>query len=204
MLSQMAQKIAYFFMSKGLIQKEDAEVYSYGFELLIADSINWLICISIAIGTGRIPETIVYMVAFMHLRETIGGVHANSQWGCLIISTIVYLLFLLGIFVTPEKVWIPLIVIGVPLHMGLVYLIAPVAHPNKPFGSQHEVEVFRKRSLRNSWIYSGVCFLLVLLPWKQFQLFSYCILWGMLTASVSMMIEYVVQIQSPNERGENK
>jgi accessory gene regulator B len=201
MLSKIAKNVTYFFINHGIIQKEDEEVYIYGFELLISEIINWLICIVIAIATDMILETVFYMIAVMHLRETIGGFHAKSQWGCVIISSVVYVVCLGVVYITPARLYVAFSMIGVLIHMGLVFFIAPAAHPNKPFGSLREEQVFRKRSLRNSWIYSGFCIIFTFLPWSLTRLFGYCILLGMLTASLSMMAEYAIQIQSKKKGG---
>lgn len=201
MLSKIAKNVAYFFINHGIIQKDDEEVYIYGFELLISEIINWLICIVIAVVTDKILETVFYMVAFMQLRETIGGFHAKSQWGCVIISTVVYVLCLGVAYITPSRLFVAFSMIGVLIHMGLVFFIAPVAHPNKPFGSLREKQVFRKRSLRNSWIYSGLCIIFTFLPWSLTRLLGYCILLGMLTASLSMTAEYAIQIQCKKRGG---
>ncbi|MEE1012987.1 MAG: accessory gene regulator B family protein [Clostridia bacterium] len=196
MLSRLAHNVASFFVQKGLIKKEDREIYVYGFEVLISEAINWLICITIAIATGKILETIFYMIAFMHLRETLGGFHAKSHYGCIIISTLVYAACLWLICMTPAEWYVILAVVGLLIYLLQVYLVAPVAHPNKPFTSGNEIRVFRKRSIRNSLIYCGVCVILMILPWEVSRLLSYCVLLGMLTASISMMVEYAIQIMS--------
>lgn len=201
MLSKLAQNAASFFVKKGLIKKEDKEIYVYGLEVLISEALNWLICIIIAIATGKLLETVFYMIAFMHLRETIGGFHANSHYGCIIISTLVYVACLWLICMTPPGWYVVLVVVGLLIYMSQIYLIAPVAHPNKPFASGREIQVFRRRSIKNSLIYCGVCVVLMLLPWEMSRVLSYCILLGMLTASISMTVEYTIQIIHKRKEG---
>lgn len=203
MLSQIARNVASFFIQHGFIQKADEEIYVYGFELLLLELINWSITIVIAVVAKKFLETVFYMVAFIHLRETSGGFHASSQWGCVIISTVVYVLFLGVIRITPVSLYTVLIIIGVFIHMILVFSFAPIAHPNKPFNSLREVQIFRKRSIRNSYMYCCFCVIFILLPWEFFLKLSYCTLLGMLTASLSMMAEYAIQIRN-KEKGGNR
>lgn len=201
MLSRYAQNVASFFVRHGFIQKDDEEIYAYGYELLISGIINWTICIIIAIATHTIMETLFYTIVFIHFRETLGGFHAKSHWGCIVLSTVVYVLCLFIILMTPPMLHYALSIIGILIHLILVYFIAPVAHPNKPFSSLREIQIFRKRSCRLSLIYSLICIVLMVLPWEFCKLLSYCIMLGMLTASISMMVEFVIQITKNGKEG---
>lgn len=195
MISKSAQRLAYFFVEKNVIRPEDKEVYAYGYEILISETINWLITIIIAVLTRSIAETVVYMLVFIHLRGAVGGFHAKSHLGCIVISTVVYLICLLIIHQTPMNIYFILMMIGLLYHMGSVLAIAPVAHPNKPFVSHTEFLKFRKKSCLLSLIYGATCIILIILPIGVLKIYGYCILLGMLSASISMTIEYILQKQ---------
>lgn len=198
MISKAAKSLAYFFAEKNIIKPEDVSVYEYGYEIMIAEAINWLITIIIALFTQKIIETIVYMLAFMRLRGALGGFHAKSHWGCIIISTVVYLLCLLIAVLTPLKIYWILITAGLILHTVLVLTIAPVAHPNKPFINEAERLKFRKKSIRLSVIYSVITIILTALPWEILKIYGYCIVLGMLSSSISMAIEYTTGQKNKN------
>jgi accessory gene regulator B len=118
--------------------------------------LNWIITGIIALFTGEIIGTFVYMLAFMRLRGALGGFHANSHMKCIVISTVVYVLCLYIINKTPVSIYWILTIAGLAIHMGLVAAIAPVAHPNKPFVNYDEYLKFRKKSLKLSFIYGGI------------------------------------------------
>lgn len=193
MFSQLARRLAYFFVEKNIIKPEEREVYSYGYEIMISEAVNWIITIIIAVFTGAVVETFVYMLAFMRLRGALGGFHANSHMGCIIISAAVYILCLYIIYQTPMEIYPILIAAGLILHIILVLAIAPVAHPNKPFIDERECLKFKKKSYRLSFIYGCICIIFFLSPPQVLKLYSYCILLGMLSASISMLVEYIRQ-----------
>ena len=193
MFSRLAWNLAYFFVKTNIIKSEEKEIYAYGFEIMISETVNWIITIIIAIFTGKIIETVVYMLAFMRLRGALGGFHASSHTRCIVISALVYVLCLYIINKTPINIYWILIGGGLLLHMGLVIKIAPVAHPNKPFINEREYLKFKKKSYKLSFIYCGICIMLFLSPLYILKIYSYCILLGMLSASISMLVEYMRQ-----------
>lgn len=203
MISKSAQKLAYFFVKKNVIQSEDEEIYAYGYEIMISETINWLITIIIAALTRSIAETVFYMLAFIRLRGAIGGFHAKSHIGCIVISTVVYVLCLFIVHYTPMYIYRVLMIIGLLIHLGSVLAIAPVAHPNKPFVSEAERLKFRKKSCLLSFIYGAVCIIFLILPIGVLKRYGYCILLGMLSASISMIIEHIIQKNKFREGGLN-
>lgn len=197
MLSGMAHNVAYFFAEKNVIEKEDVEVYAYGYEILFAEAINWLIAAVIAIATGSILITAVYMLSFMQLRESIGGFHAKTHTGCIALSTVVYAICLWLVYVIPESFYIPITAVGLAIHNISVFILAPVEHPNKPL-SDKEVKRYRKRGRILSIVYSVVCIVLVLIQKSFLTGYGLAVLLGMLSASVSMDAEYILQKKRKN------
>ncbi len=195
MISQLAKNVAYFFVQKKIISSDTEEIYAYGYEILISETINWIITIIIAFCTGSILETVFYMLAFMRLRESLGGFHAKTHYGCILISTIVYVLFLICIYITPNDWYWQIIIFGLSLHTELVFKIAPIAHPNKPFSDDREFQKFRKRSIARTFIYGLVVSVFIILPWEWSKLLAYSIMLGMLSASLSMVYEFMKQKQ---------
>ena len=193
MFSRLARRLAYFFVEKNIIKPKDIEIYAYGYEIMLSETVNWIITIIIALLTGKIIETFAYMLAFMRLWGALGGFHANSHIGCIVISTVVYIGCLCLIIQTPMGIYWMLISAGLILHMGLVFAIAPVAHPNKPFMNEAERLKFRRKSCRLSAIYGGFCIISITSSLQMLKVCSYCIILGMLSASISMLVEYIRQ-----------
>lgn len=193
MLSEFARNITYFFVKKNLIKKDESEIYKYGCEILLAEIINWLITAVIAIFTHTILESAVYMLVFIQMREAIGGFHAKTHMGCTVLSAIVHIVFVFLIIKTPMDLYWILVTAGIVLHMVLVLLAAPVAHPNKPFTDEREYVKFKRRSYGLSVLCSLISVLLMIMTYEICRVFSYCIMLAMLSASISMMVEYIIQ-----------
>lgn len=193
MFSRLARRLAYFFVEKNVIEADEIEVYAYGYEIMISETVNWIITVIIAVFTRTVAETFVYMLAFMRLRGALGGFHAKSHMGCIVISAVVYVLCLFIIYQTPSEIYWIVIIIGLILHMGLVTALAPVAHPNKPFIDEREYAKFRKKSYKLSLVYSIICIMTFLSSLPMLKVYSYCILFGMLSASISMLVEHIRQ-----------
>ena len=192
MLSKIAQNAAYFFVEKNFVKKEDEKIFAYGCEIFLSEGINWLITIIIAIATRSIAETALYMIAFVQTRESIGGFHAKTHLGCIVISTVVYVICLFLIYSTPQNFYWSIMVGILLLHNGAVFKIAPIEHPNKPFSDNEKIR-FRKKGRFLSSIYSGISILLMIVPLEICQRLSYSILLGLISASVSMVAEYMIQ-----------
>ncbi len=193
MISRFAQNVASFFVKKKIIQSNESEIYTYGYEILISEAINWSITLVIALYAQKIWETVFYMLSFIRLREALGGFHAKTHMGCITISTLVYLLFLIFLKTTPIRIYAFSLVFGIFLHMVLTLVLAPVAHQNKPFSNGSERSKFRQKSIVRSGSYSMLICILMILPWKLSQILAYSILLGMLSASLSMAFEYTRQ-----------
>lgn len=102
----------------------------YGLESLITEfskSIFYLILFTVFGFT--VPYLISYFT-FAIIRGFSGGFHANSYWGCFIIS----LTGFIAIIFTGYYIEIPNYVILILLFISVCIdlLIAPVSHPNKP------------------------------------------------------------------------
>lgn len=61
MIKRTAEKMAFFFVKRGVIEEKDRDVYVYGSELLISESICTLLVVCISLCTGKLVETVIYL-----------------------------------------------------------------------------------------------------------------------------------------------
>lgn len=146
MYQYLAKRLSGGFANKGIISREDIDVYTYGFELMISTAANILIVIAVSIVFSFPLAWLFFLTAFIPLRVTAGGLHAKTHLGCGLIFSIAYGLFMLtalffGAFFTP----LVLVVISAAC-MITVILLSPVPSTNKPLEAG-QAEVNRKRSL---------------------------------------------------------
>ncbi len=188
MISKLAKSVAYFFVEKNIIKKEDEEVYAYGMELLYSSILNVVLATVIALITNTILPTVIFFVTFVCLRQYIGGYHAKTHWGCLSILGVVLIVFSMLVRYVPKENAKVIIVVSVMISVTLVLLFAPVEHPNKLLSGDDKTRL-RKKGVVFVAIVTSVIFVLCLYNWAiEYALY---ISSGMVTASVAMFCEVI-------------
>jgi len=84
MINQLANRVASVFVSYGESSEENAEIYAYALEAIIAFVTNFIICIIISLLFGRLFEGVVFILGFAVLRRVTGGYHAKSHAVCVL------------------------------------------------------------------------------------------------------------------------
>lgn len=129
MIHNQALRLATWLVKKELVDEKSHEVYAYGFELIISAFINILLIAIISILTRCYYDWLLFLIAFIPLRTTTGGYHANSHFKCIIIGTMVYtaLLFLSRLQIN----WSIIILVISVLSLILVLALSPIEARNK-------------------------------------------------------------------------
>ena len=140
----ISARITAFFIARSIIPSADREIYEYGFELLIADLINFSAILLIGGLAGQLWYSILYLFIFVGLRSFCGGYHAKTHLRCHICTIGAYLIFLLcNMWLSPEH---SILLLGENLFASVpVILFAPISHANKPL-----TDAVRKNSRRLS------------------------------------------------------
>ncbi|MCL1884712.1 MAG: accessory gene regulator B family protein [Defluviitaleaceae bacterium] len=84
MIHKLANKIASIFVSYGESSEENADIYAYAVEAILALIVNLTVCLIIALIFGRVLEGIVFIFGFAILRRYAGGFHARTHLICII------------------------------------------------------------------------------------------------------------------------
>jgi len=84
MIHNSANYIASVFVRYGESSEENADIYAYAIEAVLAVLFNVIICLIISVLFGRVPEGIIFISAFALLRRFTGGYHANSHTKCIL------------------------------------------------------------------------------------------------------------------------
>lgn len=136
----ISARITAFFIARSIITSDDREIYEYGFELLIADLINFSAILLIGGLAGQLWYSVLYLFIFVGLRSFCGGYHAKTHLHCHICTIGAYLLFLLcNMWLSPQNA---LLLLGENLLASVpVVLFAPIPHANKPL-----TEAVRKKN----------------------------------------------------------
>ena len=97
MLNKMAVKITDKLVLKKIVSDDMADIYIYGFELLISFFFSTIGVLIIGIILGRFLQTLMFLATFILLRSFTGGYHANTYAVC---SLVTFSLF--GVVFCPE------------------------------------------------------------------------------------------------------
>lgn len=97
MLERLAKGAARFFVVQDIVKSEHEEIYAYGMEILLSTVINGVMVLIVAAITNTLLPSLIFFTAFIIMRRTAGGYHANTHGGCMVILAAVHLLFILFI-----------------------------------------------------------------------------------------------------------
>ncbi len=146
MIARLSKRIAFFFVMRDIISKEDMEVYEYGFQLLISTILNTLTAFLLAAMTGTLIQSAIFLSVFVLMRKAAGGFHARTHFGCLCILIAVHYCFIAFIKFAPYEVYTAVSVVSMVLSVMIILAFAPVEHKNKPLNGS-EKTVLRRRSI---------------------------------------------------------
>ena len=131
-LHVMAEKVAFFLVRKEIVNKEKAEIYSFGFEIMFAALINGILVIAAALIMGVLGQTVLMLVPFMLIRTNAGGFHAQTHAGCVFGFLSVYIITILAVKSLSAETARTAGAIGLLAAAALVMKIGALPHKNRP------------------------------------------------------------------------
>ena len=84
MITYLSNKISKIFIRYGETTEENADIYAYAIEAILAVVVNVIICLAIAAIFGRVSEGFIFIFTFAVLRRFTGGYHANTHFKCIL------------------------------------------------------------------------------------------------------------------------
>lgn len=132
MLHRLSERIALSVCNDS--DKIPLDVYIYGFELLVSSVIETISLLLIGLLTGKLIDTIIFIISFSSIRVFSGGYHANSYLKCFIVTVAYYLLVLFSAYIMlafPNRTIILIAIITLFLSLILFILMSPVKSKGK-------------------------------------------------------------------------
>ncbi|MDE5738016.1 MAG: accessory gene regulator B family protein [Oscillospiraceae bacterium] len=140
MIHQISQKITDFLIFKGIIEKEDSDVYVYGYETFISGIIDFFLIITIGVFLKCPFNAFIFFIMFVSIRLYTGGYHADTYVKCKI-TMILILLTVLGLSLIEFPFYtISLLMILLSI---TVYFQAPIENKNKPLDEMEKKKYHR-------------------------------------------------------------
>lgn len=120
-MERMADRLAAFMVSAGMIKEENRKYYRYGMELLLTNSFNFSVVLFFGLLTHKLFLFLCYMVVYGTLRKTSDGYHAKSHVGCISI----YMAMLSAtVFLLPELYCWEVIAVALGVSTVILFLLA--------------------------------------------------------------------------------
>ena len=172
MIKQLAQRASKHYSDRMVIDPNKQEIYSYGFELLISTTANFIVIFIISCVFGLFFEPLLFMVSFIPLRLSAGGYHAKHHWSCIVGFGSIFLLFMIFLSRINSDAWSYYSLIATFVSSVLIYYLAPVETPNKPLSYKHYVQQ-RNRSVTLSLIHVAIVSIDSLITHQFTELLTY-------------------------------
>lgn len=143
-MEKLSHKIGDDLVRSGVVKEEDAEVYIYGINQILAYVLNASSSLIIGLIFGVTFEIIIFMAAYIPLRSFAGGYHAKTPLRCYIFSVIMLIVVSIGLKYLSVSEWVYYAVLLASV-LG-VLVLSPVEDINKPL-DEMEHKVYKKRAI---------------------------------------------------------
>lgn len=151
MYKKLAVSLTDKFIKTGIIESSQRDVYQYGFEILLSHIAYIIVFFTLAVLTQTFVCSLLFGIAFFVIRSIAGGYHATTYSVCHLLSLLNQVLFVFLIVFLPREYHPVASVVAILMSSGLLLLLAPIDHPNKPF-----IKTERKRFRRMCCVYAYV------------------------------------------------
>lgn len=173
---------------QGIVQEDDSDIYLFGLQIFIPLCLLIVSFLSIAVITGYVKETLLYLAIFFLFRTHCGGYHAPTQFRCYILSMLSYGLFLLCYHFIRGNLAFYLSVIMFLMANILVIILAPVDTENQRLTAKERMVFARK-----SRILLGIFdFVLIATFWYGLSEVAYIGVLAIIQVAASLAGGYIV------------
>jgi len=196
MIAALGKKLARMFVLREIVSEDDAAVYAYGFELLLATAVNILLVVIVSIPLECVFESIIFTIAFAFLRTAAGGYHAKHHWSCITIFTVVFFLFYLLSRAVNESFLTAYSIAAVIITSIIVVCFAPVAAANKPL-NEKERHKLKRRCRYILLAEAGIAIGLLII--NQVNMLLFYMTSGFLAAAISILVALLISFEQRKE-----
>lgn len=136
MITNWGEKIAHKLAASGTISSEDIDLYGYGFFLLLSSALYLVVVAIFGSAFGVLWESIVFYFLFSILRGYAGGIHAKTEYGCMLSTILALLLSTMGIWGMLQAEHLTMAMILLIVGCAVVFLFSPLDVPEKPLSAE--------------------------------------------------------------------
>lgn len=181
-MKNLSEKITTYLIRENYAEESKREIYEYGFKLIIADCINFVLIMIIGIILNSFTVSLIFLAVFCFLRWFSGGFHAKSHIVCRL-SMITTFVCVAGCTEIIDLTFWWLIVFLV-ISVVLIGVLAPIENINKPLSVENRKRN-KFRSVFISMIFWTISLLLYYFGQKKY---SEVIVFTILSTVILMII----------------
>ena len=138
MISKVSAKIAAVMAARSIIKEDELELYEYGLFILLSHILFFSLTVTLGIIFDIIPESAVFFVIFFLIRNYAGGIHAQTETTCLVLSISAILLCEITIRFFPFANFRNLSYVLLGLDLIVIAVAAPLDTPAKPLAPKEK------------------------------------------------------------------
>ncbi len=147
MIENVASKIAQHLCETNVIEKENEELYAYGFFMLLSRLLFFSIATAFGLVFGVVIESILFFVFFFFIREFAGGIHASTELKCTLCTTLSFFLCIAGIRYLSQYFTDYFFYCLLFIFVLLILIFAPLDSPEKPLDDKEKKRFKRIASI---------------------------------------------------------
>jgi accessory gene regulator protein AgrB len=163
-MKQIAGGITSYLIQEKIIDKEDQDIYLFGFNLFLKYLVSTVFAILLGVMNHSLKEVLITILLLLPLRSYAGGIHLKKDSLCLICSVAIIQLIVLINRLHPFNLVVSMFLSLVSCL--LMDLIGPVDNKNKPLDN-FEKGVFKNRLQKVLLVQLILFFTMILLNQKE-------------------------------------
>ena len=150
MIHRISKRIANFLLFNNVINKEEIDVYIYGYEMILSSLIDFMIVLITSILFNEFIYMTSFFVMFVSTRLYTGGYHADTFLYCLLVF-ITLCLIMVGL--SEIALNLSIVIPSLIMFIVTVYHLSPVENKNKIISKEAKIK-YRNISVILSIIWS--------------------------------------------------
>lgn len=166
-MNKLAQRIAAYFVRKGIIPQNEEDAFAYGADLILYTILSTLALLAIGLACGMLWQSAVLVGVFYTTQTLGGGFHARTHLGCLLTMAVCQGLGLAALHflsaVLPPWAWLVLALLSL-----LPLMLFPVVlHKHKQYNLR-KLPVYKRREQIANALFALLALLAFFLKWQPF------------------------------------
>lgn len=153
MLEFLSNLIVDFLLKKKVIKQEEAEIYVYGFQIIISSLFGIIIVCILGILLKSLPLSLIFLFVFIITRKYCGGYHARTFFRCCFLFLFSFLAILSLKEILIDRLEIYHIICFLLIYLMTIFQYAPIENENKKISEKSKVSN-RNKSIILSFLWS--------------------------------------------------